>query len=319
MFKFLKPKVTGTEHRSFCIKIGGGCFYSFLQKQPLSCDAVSKKSPVRSKASKAFCFCLGYPNGRVLLSLLQRPLLFCYFKKNLFFLLLCRYRVCYFYVTRHFMMKSAHMILQSQQLHQLIIFLIDQILCCFLEELLTCHAVTCFICSYDDPVVSCENVRLDLQRSRPVIHDAAIVFDMAECRQQRGCQIDIDLIVVRCICIEQGPDVILSLDEQPAAIQFKGLLHQNDLVIPVRQILCAVIKGSPSHLHLLSHSLHRRNPSSCFCYRSPSRHDRMTGHCAAGRLPAAYYSWLYRLPHPVSYRRSVSADPPDVYAEPCKA
>ena len=60
-----------------------------------------KKSPVRSKASKAFCFCLGYPNGRVLLGLLQRPLLFCYFKNNLFCLLLCRYRGCYFSVIRH--------------------------------------------------------------------------------------------------------------------------------------------------------------------------------------------------------------------------
>ena len=52
-----------------------------------------------------------------------------------------------------FMTESAHMILQSQQLLQLLIFLIDQILIRFLEELLPCRAVSCFICRYDDPVV----------------------------------------------------------------------------------------------------------------------------------------------------------------------
>ena len=61
-----------------------------------------QKPPIRSKASKALCFCLGYPIGRVLLDPLQRPLLFCYFKNNLFCLFLCRYRACYFSVTRHF-------------------------------------------------------------------------------------------------------------------------------------------------------------------------------------------------------------------------
>ena len=50
--------------------------------------------------------------------------------------------------TAAFTSKSAHMVLQSQQLLQLLIFLIDQILSRFLEELFPCCAVACFICRY---------------------------------------------------------------------------------------------------------------------------------------------------------------------------
>lgn len=78
------------------------------------------------------------------------------------------------------MRKSAHVVLHGQQLQQFLVFFIDQILCGFLEELLPCHAVARFICRYDDPVVSCENARLNFQCSRSVIHDAAIVLDMTE-------------------------------------------------------------------------------------------------------------------------------------------
>ena len=99
------PETGGDRHRTpICLhKNKRRLLSQFPAKTTASCcDVSSKKSPVRSKASKAFCFCLGYPTGRVLLGLLQRPLLFCYFKNNLFCLLLCRYTVCYFPVTRHF-------------------------------------------------------------------------------------------------------------------------------------------------------------------------------------------------------------------------
>ena len=89
------PETGGDRHRTpICLhKNKRRLLSQFPAKTTASCcDVSSKKNhPSDLRLPKHFCFCLGYPIGRVLLGLLQWPLISCYFKNNLFCLLLYRY------------------------------------------------------------------------------------------------------------------------------------------------------------------------------------------------------------------------------------
>ena len=60
------------------------------------------------------------------------------------------------------------MLLERQQLRQPFVFLLDQFLLCFLQELLPCHAVSHVVGCDNDPVIRCLNARFDLCDELPL-------------------------------------------------------------------------------------------------------------------------------------------------------
>lgn len=101
--------------------------------------------------------------------------------------------------------------MDCQKLLQLLIFLLDQLLLCFLKEFILGHTVSHTISRNDDPVICGLDPWLQLQCFRTEIQDASEVSVVAEDLQHLRSDIHENLIVMGCIGIKPVADRIFSL------------------------------------------------------------------------------------------------------------